>query len=110
MTNAMLAAAVVPFLAVGLWGQAVSSPFTANSPDVISVTKNHARDPVGFEFPGGRDPQHPTHYPDGVADAIRTQWYEVVSRLRDTSYEKAGVTVVEFRIKRDGTLDKVKVI
>jgi TonB family protein len=107
MTNALLVAAVMLCLCAGLRGQAVSSPFTANPPDVMDVSKNHAKDPVGFELPDGRNPNNLDLYPDRVVGAIQTRWYQLVSELSEASYDRRGVTVVEFRIKRDGWLAKI---
>ena len=88
MTNSLLSAGVVLCLCVGLWGQPSSSPFTANPPDVMDATENHARDPVGFESSDARDPQNPNPYPDEVIGAIQARWYRLVSELRQASYDQ----------------------
>jgi TonB family protein len=107
MNNSLLAVALVPFLAAGVCGQAASSPVAANPPDVMNATMNHARDPVGFEVLDKRESDGV--YPDDVVSTVRARWYQLVSELRQASYDQQGVTVVEFRIKRDGSLGKAAI-
>ena len=107
MTNALLVTAVVSFLCAGLWGQSASPRDTSMSAAPASPTENHARDPVGFEVQDKRESDGV--YPDDVVSTIRAHWYQLVSELRQASYDQQGVTIVEFRIKRDGSLAKLAI-
>lgn len=41
--------------------------------------------------------------------AIQTRWYSLVSELRRAAYEQQGVPIVEFIVKRDGSLGKIAI-
>ena len=101
MNNSLLGAGVVLFLCGGLWGQPASSPRNADPPDIMNVAANHAKDPVGFELLDKRESG--SVYSEDVVNTIRARWYQLVSELRKASYDRQGITVVEFRVKRDGS-------
>jgi TonB family protein len=102
MTSSLLGAGVVLCLCAGLWGQAASSTFTVSPPAVMDTSGNHARDPVGFQPLDKR--ASGSVYSEDVVNTIRERWYQLVSELRKASYDRQGITVVEFRVKRDGSL------
>lgn len=107
MRALLLTAALVANSCLALWGQTPSSPDGTQQTGTAFESSEHARDPVGFEVLDKRETDGV--YPDDVVSTVRARWYLLVSALRQASYDKQGVTIVEFRIKRDGSLAGVAI-
>jgi TonB family protein len=48
-------------------------------------------------------------YPDRVLAQVRTKWYPLISQAEQASDNKSGTVLIEFSIKRDGSLGKIAV-
>jgi TonB family protein len=109
MKGSLLVVVLVAASSLELRGQAVSSPGHDKPADVANVTLDHGRDPSGYEVLDKPRVHDFAPYTDAILTTVREHWYPLISELRAASYEKSGTTVVEFVIKKDGILDKVRV-
>jgi TonB family protein len=62
----------------------------------------------GFEIlNGGRDPNALGQYPEQFLTKVRSKWYPQILELQKSIERKPGITVVDFEIRKDGSLGKV---
>jgi TonB family protein len=109
MKCSLLVAAVVANFCLGVWGQAVSSPGDSKPANAVDLAVDHGQDPSGFELLDKPKVEKFGAYAGKVLSAVRQRWYPEIDRLRESAYEKRGIAIVEFIIKKDGTLGKVSV-
>ena len=106
-------------LSVGLHAQIAASD---RSKEAVAAAKaslhagvNRGLDASGYEILGKVNPKGVEFYkswgfyPDRVLAQVRTKWYPLISQAEQTSDNQSGVVVVEFSIKRDGSLGKIAV-
>jgi TonB family protein len=106
-------------LSVGLHAQIAASD---RSKETVAAAKAslHAGvdrhlDASGYEILGRMNPKDVEFYkswgfyPDRVLAQVRTKWYPLISQAEQASDNKRGTVLVEFTIKRDGSLGKIVV-
>jgi TonB family protein len=49
-------------------------------------------------------------YADGVLQAVREKWYPLIPTSAESSSKDLGTTVIEFVIRKDGTLEKMEMV
>jgi TonB family protein len=64
----------------------------------------------GFELLTKATPRELKNYPFRVLAAVRNRWFPQLRELRNSPTWKTGVTVMEFEIRRDGSLGDVKTV
>lgn len=65
----------------------------------------------GFEILNPvRNPNDLGFYPNQVLAGVRSNWYPQIPGLEKSIGAKPGTTVIEFTIRKDGSLDKVKTL
>lgn len=65
----------------------------------------------GFEIINHeKDPEVLGFYPNQVLAMVRSKWYPQIPELQKSTELKRGATVVEFEIKKDGSLGKMNMI
>ena len=110
MKCSLLVAALMANSCLAVWAaQAVSSPGDSKPANAGGLTVDHGRDPSGFELLDKPKVQEFKTYAEEVLSAVRHHWYPEIDKLRESAYDKRGITIVEFIIKKDGTLGKVSV-
>lgn len=111
MRACLLIASGILVACTSLFGQ--NSPVGADSPAVIKPSESgsgieHGIYVSGFEILNTeKDPDALKFYPNQVLAGVRSKWYPQIPELQKSIGRKRGITVIEFEIGRDGSLEKM---
>jgi TonB family protein len=65
----------------------------------------------GFEILNPvRNPNDLGFYPSRVLAGVRSNWYPQIPELQELIGSKRGITVIEFKIRKDGSPDKLEIV
>ena len=82
---------------------------TSTQPSLAQSAPPHGNYSSGFEVSSGRGPMVAT-YGGQVLDAVRRNWYPKIEQLQKSIGTKQGATVVELKIREDGSVEKMQTV
>lgn len=93
-----------------MWAQepahAPDTPATSSNASTVERVPNTS----GFEVLSKATPSEINNYPFRVLGAARNHWFPHLRELRNSPGWQSGETVIEFEIRRDGSLGEVKTV
>jgi TonB family protein len=93
-----------------------SPPLGPDSKDDVKTPESrsqaeHGRYISGYELLNeGTNPDDLGHYPFQILDKVRSKWYPQIPGLQNSIGRKRGIAIIDFEIKRDGSLEKVTTV
>jgi TonB family protein len=110
----LLAALGLLLSCVSLLGQEVQSasdPTSVVKPSTAQPEGEHGIYISGFEnLKGGKSEKDLGAYPIQILARVRGKWYPQIPGLQKSIGRKRGTTVIEFEIKRDGSLGRITTV
>ena len=98
------------WLSGSLWAQepeqAPDTPATSANASTVERVPNTS----GFEILSKATPNELNNYPFRVLGAVRSRWFSHLRELRNSPGWRSGKAVIEFEIRRDGSLGEVKTV